>query len=91
MERSEHHPLHSLIGAQNLLTLSETSINVMFSVCSFLFSSSGGVPLTWRLSLLSVRTPGVGARLQQGREQQQHRLLPLVAVSWSQVAVWKLT
>ena len=46
---------------------------------------------TWRLSLLFVRAPGVCAGFQHHRQQQQHSLLPLITVSWCQIAVRKLT
>ncbi len=47
--------------------------------------------LTWWLSLLFVRAPAVCVGLQHSRKQQQRSLLPLITVSWSQVAVWKFT
>lgn len=47
----------------------------------------GVMSLTWGLSLLLLWAPGVGAALQQGREQQQRGLPPLVAVARGQRTV----
>lgn len=46
---------------------------------------------TWRLPLFLVWAPCVRAGLQHRWQQQQCRFFPLIAVSWRQVTVRKLT
>lgn len=55
------------------------------------FSDHSFSRLTWRLSFLLVRAPSVRAGFQHRRQQQQHGLLPLITVSWCQIAVRELT
>lgn len=55
------------------------------------FSDHSFSRLTWRLSFLLVRAPSVRAGFEHSTQQQQHGLLPLITVSWCQIAVRELT